>query len=1052
VGRSFELAEIEWLLARAAGSRVGGFVLITGEPGIGKTALAEQAISRSRQLGFDVAWATCWQTGVVPPLQPWTEVLESLAGDDVALPDLHTARGDVDAGRVAQGDAVRRWLRQRQGPPMLIVLDDLQWADAATVSILSRLAGAVRGLPVVLVGTHRPVASEPASALASELAALQRQALGLELRGLDDGELIELVTVASGRVVSAGSARSLHVLTGGNPLFARELSRLAVDGIDWSAHAVPTSVQAIVGGRVARLEPGARDLLELLSVIGDEASVDVMAELADRSPADLLAALDEPRRLGLVRSDGSTVAFVHDVFRIAVYESQALVERVARHDRVARGLLARRGRGQLVTAAALAHHFGRAASLGNRAEAARFALEAAGDAVASLAFDVAVRRYEQVLALLDVEPDVADRLDVLAALADARLGAGDGAGARHAFRAAAELAQRVGGAAALGRAALGLSGGLGGIEVTVRDGEAIGFLRDAVPGLADDDALGARVEARLSVALSHTGTVAERSALAAHARERAEAAGDPVARAEALAAWCDVHSGPAHVEERRLAATTIVSLAGDVHDGRAEALGRRLLVEAHLEAGDLAAAEAEAARYAAMSARLGRSEYGWYPSLWRAALALARGDLDARRRWRAELGDLAGSSSSPNAELLSLVHDAIAALELAERGFAPVFFQAVEDVAQVLDDSQLQVSLARFHLLAGDPDRAGHVLDRCLDRALASAPDSEWPATMMQAAEVVVGLGGHRGVGLLRAAIEPFAATWVVEGLGAVVRGPFHRALGALAAVEGDVAAANRHFDAAREAARRCGAEGIEAVIDHEAGLLLGDRAALERAAKAWRRMGAAHRLAELRAGGSATIAELVGDGGVPADERPTNRFVRHGDVWTITFAGATASLRDRKGLADLARLLAEPHRELAALDLAAAGGGAVAADLGDVIDADAREAYKARLRDLDDELTEADAHGDAARSARLAAERDALVEQLVGAYGLGGRARRSGGSAERARTAVRSRLRDALDRIAEVNPELGRHLRRSVRTGTFCVYDPDPHVVWDLGRPSHTV
>jgi hypothetical protein len=324
---------------------------------------------------------------------------------------------------------------------------------------------------------------------------------------------------------------------------------------------------------------------------------------------------------------------------------------------------------------------------------------------------------------------------------------------------------------------------------------------------------------------------------------------------------------------------------------------------------------------------------------------------------------------------------------------------------------------------------------------------------MMQAAEVVVGVGGQAAVGRLRSAIDPFADVWVVEGLGAAVRGPLHRALGALAALDGDLDAAGRHFDAARTAARRCGASGIAAAIDHEAGHLLGDAAALERAAQAWRRMGAAHRLADLETsaehpvGGASSAAIRVA-----GEEQPTNRFVRDGDGWTVAFAGVNASLRDRKGLGDLARLLAVPHREVAALDLVAAGGGVAAADLGEVLDADAREAYRARLRDLEDELAEADDHGDAGRSARLAAERDALVEQLVGAYGLGGRSRRVGGSAERARTAVRSRIRDALDRIAELNPDLGRHLRRSVRTGTFCVYDPDPEVVWELGGPSHTV
>ena len=110
-----------------------------------------------------------------------------------------------------------------------------------------------------------------------------------------------------------------------------------------------------------------------------------------------------------------------------------------------------------------------------------------------------------------------------------------------------------------------------------------------------------------------------------------------------------------------------------------------------------------------------------------------------------------------------------------------------------------------------------------------------------------------------------------------------------------------------------------------------------------------------------------------------------------------------------------------------------------------ARAAYKARLVELEGELNEADADGDMERSRRAQAERDALIEQLSGAYGLSGRPRRSGDPAERARTAVTARIRDAIRRIGDLHPQLGRHLSRSVQTGTFCRYDPDPPVTWEL-------
>jgi hypothetical protein len=170
-------------------------------------------------------------------------------------------------------------------------------------------------------------------------------------------------------------------------------------------------------------------------------------------------------------------------------------------------------------------------------------------------------------------------------------------------------------------------------------------------------------------------------------------------------------------------------------------------------------------------------------------------------------------------------------------------------------------------------------------------------------------------------------------------------------------------------------------------------------------------------------------------------------------------TLRDSKGLADLARLIAEPGREFGAIELvqptvgAAVSAGVSASevdlapegDLGDVVDAAARAAYRARLTDIEAELTDADASGDASASLRLTLERDALVEQLGQAYGLGGRARRAGDRAERARSTVTARIRDAIRKIESVDPGLARHLSRSVRTGRFCSYDPETPVQWQL-------
>lgn len=233
---------------------------------------------------------------------------------------------------------------------------------------------------------------------------------------------------------------------------------------------------------------------------------------------------------------------------------------------------------------------------------------------------------------------------------------------------------------------------------------------------------------------------------------------------------------------------------------------------------------------------------------------------------------------------------------------------------------------------------------------------------------------------------------------------------------------------------RRAGARLLVARTHLDRGLAIGDRQALMRARDDYRSLGLERRVAGIE-------REMI----VPSSEAH-NEFTPGGDVWTLTFNGRVARVRDSKGVRDIARLLAQPGREIAALDLSTPAGAATyRGDLGETVDAQARASYKQRLVDLEAELDEADLSGDGEHSARLEAERDALLEQLAGAYGLGGRARRTGDPAERARTAVTARIRDAIRRISKLHPDLGRHLERSVRTGTFCVYDPDRPISWKL-------
>jgi tetratricopeptide (TPR) repeat protein len=194
------------------------------------------------------------------------------------------------------------------------------------------------------------------------------------------------------------------------------------------------------------------------------------------------------------------------------------------------------------------------------------------------------------------------------------------------------------------------------------------------------------------------------------------------------------------------------------------------------------------------------------------------------------------------------------------------------------------------------------------------------------------------------------------------------------------------------------------------------------------------------------------------ADEHATgtvNVFRHEGDYWSVGFDGRTVRVRDLKGMRYLARLLAEPGREFRVLDLVAAEGGSTQTDggrpaslsdnalgdAGEMLDEQARNAYRRRLAEIDEDIDQAQAIGDTERAAQAATERDFLTRELSRAFGLSGRTRRAGSASERARAAVTRALRTAMARIGTHHPALGEHLDRAVHTGTYCSYQPDPRI-----------
>jgi hypothetical protein len=338
--------------------------------------------------------------------------------------------------------------------------------------------------------------------------------------------------------------------------------------------------------------------------------------------------------------------------------------------------------------------------------------------------------------------------------------------------------------------------------------------------------------------------------------------------------------------------------------------------------------------------------------------------------------------------------------------------------------------------------------------------DMRYPVNLAGLAVCCAALGDRRRAAVLYEKLRPATGRHLLFGPALLTAGPAARYQGLLAATMGRFGVAARHFGEAIAASARLGWMPLVARTrcDHAAALLL--RARREDRDAARQLLDEAHADAERL--GMEAVALRARSLREQCAERPTaaargaNVWQCEGEYWTVTYEGVTTRLRHASGLTYLAALLRGPGHEIHALELVAATrrdpaatGAAAPAELtvrssGDaeeILDPEARAAYRERLREIETELAEAEQANDPGPAGRLRAEREALEAELMSAIGLGGRARRTTGAAERARLNVTRAIRTAIARIDAANPTLGRHLIRRVRTGTFCAYLPDPRV-----------
>jgi hypothetical protein len=561
-------------------------------------------------------------------------------------------------------------------------------------------------------------------------------------------------------------------------------------------------------------------------------------------------------------------------------------------------------------------------------------------------------------------------------------------------------------AAALGLASLQRFGGPG--------GRTPALLHEAYLA-ADSPATRARLAAALARSWVYGNDAARGTTFAAEAVELAEQTGDPTVLADALDGQLAVSWGPDDLSERLHITARLQDVAAHVDDVRTRMDAHLWRLTTALETLDVTGMHRQLSALDLLADETGSPLVRYFALTRRAMHATLVDDLDRARQVTEAAYALGTDIGVPDAFAVYHEQRAQIARHADDVGFLAAEAELAEDYAVRHGIESIIAEAAVLALQAGDTERASRLVLQVAGGGFAQVPyDVDWLLTVSKTTEAAAGLGRTDIACAGMTLMAPYAGRCVVNAGAVACAGVVEDYLWRAAVVSADPRADD--WRAAADAAYR-------------------------RLGTPWwlRRVSAPY---DVTRGAPVAVPKPAGRRTVELRRLPGQA------VWSVGPAGEARLLPDMKGLHYLRALVQRPRVELTALEMSAmaAAHGTIVAEpgTGERLDRRALTAYRNRLREIDEELDEARSWNDPARAERVEAEREALLRELAGAAGLGGRARTAGGTAERARVAVRKAIAAALDRIDAEDPATARLLRRTVHTGSACRYEPDPDTPLD--------